>query len=92
VGRSAGQVKGNVDKNGSDFTWYDIYVKQKFPFVVSTMFSGGISETQVLCVGANQIQGAGRVPPEKSAASLEWRSSSWMAMAIAIFSVIFTMV
>ena len=81
-----GIVSGNVDSNASDFTSYDLYVRQTIPFVVSAQFSGGISETQVLCVVPKEIAKGGRVPAQRSAASPAWRSSSWMTVVVAMMA------
>jgi hypothetical protein len=78
-----GIFSGNVDSNASDFTWYDLYVRQTIPFVVSAQFSGGISETQVLCVAPKEIAEGGRVPEQSSAASPAWRGLSWVTVFVA---------
>jgi hypothetical protein len=84
LGRSTGEFAGHVDKNGSDFTWYDIYVKQTVPFVVTASFSGGSSETQVLCVAPKDIVEGSRVPVQRSAAVRIGGSSGWVVMAAAV--------
>lgn len=50
--------EGNPDKadtNASDFMWYDRYIQQTVPFIVNAQFSGGISETQLVCVAPNEV-------------------------------------
>ena len=71
-----------VDRNASDFTWYDLYVRQTIPFVLSAQFSEGISETQVLCVAPKDVVVGGRMPAERSAASLTWQISVRKAISI----------
>lgn len=75
---------GNVDSNASDFTWYDTYVRQTIPFVVSAQFAGGIPETQVACVAPKKVVEGGRRPADRSAASLDWRSPSWLVISVAM--------
>lgn len=72
-----------VDRNASDFTWYDLYVRQTIPFVVGAQFSGGISETQVLCVSPDKVVEGGRLPAERSAASLSWQNSIFKEISVA---------
>ncbi|KAF2632866.1 hypothetical protein BU25DRAFT_406181 [Macroventuria anomochaeta] len=79
-------VNVNSDRNTSDFTWYDTFVKQTVPFVVAMEFLGGIAETQVLCVAPKNIAEGSRVPAQKSMASERWRPTSWMATAAALYA------
>ena len=72
-----------VDMNSSDFTWYDLYVRQTVPFVLSAQFSEGISETQVLCVAPKKVAEGGRLPAERSAAGLSWPNSIHKAISVA---------
>ena len=77
---------GNVDSNTSDFTWYDHYVRQTIPFVVGAQFSGGITETQVVCVAPKEIVEGGRVPEQSSTASPTSQNSSWLTIAVAVMA------
>lgn len=81
MGRSS--INGDtVDSDPSSFTWYDTYVRQTIPFLVTTNFLGGVTETQVVCVAPKEVVEGGRVPAQTSAAELSWRSSSWAAVAV----------
>ncbi|KAF9699172.1 hypothetical protein EKO04_003258 [Ascochyta lentis] len=73
-----------IDQNASSFTWYDLHVRQTVPFVVSAEFSGGIMETQVLCVAPREVVGGSRVPGAKSAAYRKWQFSSWSVVGAAV--------
>ena len=78
--------EGIVDRGGnvSDFSRYDLYVRQTIPFVVSAQFSGGISETQVLCVAPKEIAEGGRMPEQRSAASSSQQGLGWTTVAVAM--------
>ena len=78
--------EGIVDRGGnvSDFSRYDLYVRQTIPFVVSAQFSGGISETQVLCVAPKEIAEGGRRPEQRSAASSNQHGLGWTTVAVAM--------
>lgn len=79
--------EGNPDKadtNASDFMWYDRYIQQTVPFIVNAQFSGGISETQLVCVAPNEVVEGGRVPAQISAASINRWDSGWIAIYVAL--------
>ncbi|UPX13501.1 uncharacterized protein EKO05_0004007 [Ascochyta rabiei] len=76
----------HIDQNASDFTWYDLHVRQTVPFVISADFAGGVAETQVVCVAPREIVGRSRVPAEKSRACRRGPFSSWWTMGAAVFA------
>ena len=83
------RVNVNSDRNTSDFTWYDTYVRQTVPIVVAAEFLGGIAETQVLCVAPKEFAEGSRVPVRKSAASEKRLPTSWMSVGtVFIISVV----
>ncbi|KAF1933837.1 uncharacterized protein M421DRAFT_414891 [Didymella exigua CBS 183.55] len=79
-----GFTERNVDIDPSSFVWYDTYVRQTVPFLVTANFLGGVTETQVVCVAPKEVVDGGRVPARTSVASLSWRSSSLVAVAVAV--------
>lgn len=85
-------IGGNADTNPSSFVWYDTYVRQTVPFLVTTTFLGGVTETQVVCVAPKEVVEGGRVPVQKSAVRSSWRGSSWVAFKISVvFSIMSTL-
>jgi hypothetical protein len=66
---SISETNENSDRNVPDYVWYDVYVRQTVPIVVAAEFFGGVGETQVICLMANEIAVGSRVPTQRSKAT-----------------------
>ena len=69
-----------MDANPASYAWYDLYIRQTIPFLVTANF-GGVTEAQVVCVAPNDVVEGGREPAQSSAASFGRSSSSWAVVA-----------
>lgn len=73
-----GTMPGRSDRYADNFTWYDVYVRQTRPWIITSSIPAGsafIRETKVICQAPDRVlegsrQPEGEWPPQQGGACI----------------------